>query len=224
MKSTKFNLGGLVAATMLMQAADSVTSTASGIEVAEAKSTKTKTVYNTVKMDDGTVVEFPGKRRVLKSPFIEDGVVKVRFDFVNGEVRVFTMPEALMLRFAAHGASQKLGDSFAGVADLDDAIQTYDENADRLAKGQWSEESSGGGNTGSSVLQKALMEVTGKSAEDIRTFLANKSQKEKLALRSSPKIKPTVDRLEAEKLARSAGKTKDAVDTTDMLGELGIDA
>lgn len=223
MKFSKFALTS--AMTCLQMAADADGSDTGGTDAGDtavAETKTAKTVYESVKMDDDRVVEFPGKRRVLKSVVIEDNVAKVRFDFRNGETRIFSVPTDLLLQFAAHGASQKLGDCFAGVKELDDAIQTYDETAHRLSEGKWTEESTGGTNAGSSILQKALMEVTGKSAEDIRAFLASKTPKEKMALRGNPKIKPTVDRLEAEKAARQVGKAKDQVDTSEMLGALGL--
>jgi hypothetical protein len=62
------------------------------------------------------------------------------------------------------------------------------------------------------------VEVSGKSVDDIKAFLADKSQAEKLALRRSDRLKPTIERLESEK----ASKSKNAVDTEALLGDLGI--
>ena len=45
--------------------------------------TKQETQIETVKMDDGRVVDFPGKRQILKSSIIDEqaGTVAVRLDF-----------------------------------------------------------------------------------------------------------------------------------------------
>lgn len=182
----------------------------------------------TVKMDDQRVVEFPGKRKLQKDSLIgADGTVQVRLDFRNGETRLFTIPPSLMAKFAAHGAEQKLGDQIAGLkgkdggeADIEDAVFAIDELMDRLNKGEWSTTNAGTGMAGVSILAKALVEQTGQTIEKVKAFLGTKAHAEKVALRNNPKIKPIVERLEAEKLARSTGK-QSQVDTESLLGELG---
>ena len=78
-------------------------------------STKTETQVETVTMTDGRVVDFAGKRKLLKESSVSaDGKVQVRLDFRNGETRLFTLPDSLLTKFAAHGAEQKLGDEIAG--------------------------------------------------------------------------------------------------------------
>lgn len=184
---------------------------------------KAKPEVATVTMKDGRVVEFAGKRRLLKESIIEaDGTVRVRLDFRNGETRLFTVPPSLMAKFAAHGAEQKLGDEIAGLkgeggkeADIDDAVLAIDELIDRLYNGEWNVKTEGNGLAGTSVLIKALVEHTGKAVDDIKAWLKPKSQAEKMALRNNAKIKPIVERIEAEKVAKAA-----KVDTDAMLGEL----
>lgn len=187
-------------------------------EVLEApKPKKAPTEYTLVKMDDGREVEFAGKRQLLKSSGIsEDGVVTVRMDFRNGETRTFTIPDGLLLQFAAHGAEQKLGDETAGLSDIDDMILAIDTLTDRLNKGEWGVKREVSGLAGASVLAKALVEHTGKAAPVIREFLAGKSQAEKVALRNNPAIQPIIARLEAGKKK----KEKTVVDTDALLGEL----
>ena len=189
---------------------------------------KAEPVITTVTMDDGRVVDFPGKRKLQKTSSIDPaGVVVIRLDFLNGETRVFTIPASLMARCAAHGAEQKLGDQIAGLkgkdggeADIDDCVFAVDELMDRMNLGEWSLTSAGTGMAGSSVLAKALVEHTKKTLSDIKTFLAGKTHAEKLALRNNAKIKPIVERLEAEKAARSTGAAS-KVDSDAMRGELG---
>lgn len=179
---------------------------------------KTPTQYETITMLDGRVVEFPGKRKILKSSEVgSDGTVAVRIDFRNGETRLFKSNDvSLNLRAAAHGFEQKLGDETAGLEDLDDAVEAIDQMIERLAKGEWNQEREASGLAGTSVLARALVEHTGKPIERIKEFLRNKTAAEKTALRASPAIKPIVDRLEAAK----ASKAK-SVDTEALLGELG---
>lgn len=179
------------------------------------KPAKKETQIETVTMKDGRIVDFPGKRKMLKESIVADGKVSVRLDFRNGETRLFTIPDALTSKFAAHGAEQKLGDETAGLEDLDDMVLAVDELIDRLYNGDWSIRREANGMAGTSVLAKALVEVTGKSVEQVRAFLKAKTQAEKVALRNSAKIKPVVERLEAEKASKG---TK--VDTEALLGEL----
>lgn len=179
-------------------------------------STKTETQVETVPMTDGRVVDFAGKRKLLKESSVNaDGKVQVRLDFRNGETRLFTLPDNLLNKFAAHGAEQKLGDEIAGLTDTEDCVLAVDELIDRLYNGEWSVKREANGMAGTSVLVRALVEHTGKTVEQIKQFLNGKSQAEKVALRNNPKIKPIVERIEAEKASKKAN-----VDTDAMLGEL----
>ena len=179
-------------------------------------SAKTETQIETVTMTDGRLVDFAGKRKLLKESSVNaDGKVQVRLDFRNGETRLFTLPDALLNKFAAHGAEQKLGDEIAGLTDTEDCVLAVDELIDRLYNGEWSVKREANGMAGTSVLVRALVEHTGKTVEQIKQFLNGKSQAEKVALRNNPKIKPIVERIEAEKASKKAN-----VDTDAMLGEL----
>ena len=177
---------------------------------------KTEPQVETVTMQDGRVVDFAGKKKLLKeSSVTAEGKVQVRLDFRNGETRIFTIPDNLLNKFAAHGAEQKLGDEIAGLAEIDDCVLAIDELIDRLYNGDWSVKRESSGMAGTSVLVRALVEHTGKTVEQIKQFLSGKSQAEKVALRNNPKIKPIVERIEAEKATKKAN-----VDTDAMLGEL----
>lgn len=178
------------------------------------------TVYTSVTMEDGRIVDFPGKRKILKTalPIVAGEALAIRLDFKNGQTRLFTLPEQLVAQFALHGASQKLGDEVSGVEDLDDAVIGIDELIDRLYNGDWNTTRTASSLAGASILAKALVEVTGKTAEEIRDFLKGKSHQEKIALRSNPRVKVVVDRLEAEK----SKKTTQSVDTDALLAGLGV--
>jgi hypothetical protein len=173
-----------------------------------------KIEYKTVAMDDGRTVDFPGKRKMLKDSIIKpDGTVQVRLDFVNGETRLFTIPDNLLAKFAAHGAEQKLGDEVAGLADIEDGILAIDELMDRLAEGHWGVKREVSALAGASVLVKAMVEATGKTPEVVKAFLATKTNSEKAALKANAKIAPIVARLEAGKKK----KEKVEVDTDALL-------
>jgi hypothetical protein len=177
---------------------------------------KQETAVETVTMSDGRVVDFAGKRKLLKTAQEVNGKVQITLDFRNGETRLFTLPDNLLLKFAAHGAEQKLGDEIAGLTDTDDCVIAVDELIDRLYNGEWNVKREANGMAGTSVLARALVEHTGKTMEQIKAFLSAKSQAEKVALRNNPKVKPIVERLEAEKVSKGS-----KVDTDSLLAELG---
>lgn len=182
----------------------------------EATSGTDKSNVETVKMSDGRVVDFAGKRKMLKESILGgSGEVSIRIDFRNGETRSIALNPTLMSKFAAHGAEQKYGDEVAGVEDVDDMVLAIDELHSRLEKGEWSTRAQGGGVSGTSVLVRALVEHTSKTVEQIRKFLEGKTQAQKIALRNNKSIKPIVDRIEAEKAAKAS-----KVDTEQLLGEL----
>lgn len=169
-------------------------------------------------MDDGRVVEFAGKRKLLKSSSIDvaTGEVIIRLDFVNGETRTHNIKPELMLRFAAHGAEQKFGDEVSGINDVEDCVLAIDTLMDRLDTGAWNQKRDSNGMSGTSILAKALIQLTGKSVVEIREFLSEKTHAQKVALRDNPKLVPIIAVLEAGKV-----KAKKAdIDTEAMLGAL----
>jgi hypothetical protein len=178
---------------------------------------KAETKLEAVTMTDGRIVDFVGKRKLLKQSFVADGVVSIRLDFRNGETRTFKIPSELLLKFAAHGAEQKLGDEIAGLDDIEDAVMAIDELTERLNKGEWGVKREGNGMAGTSILARALVEVMGKPMDAIKTFLGTKTQAEKVALRNNPRVKPVVERLEAEKASKSKGAS---IDTDALLAGL----
>jgi hypothetical protein len=125
----------------------------------------------------------------------------------------FEIPDALFQRFAAHGAEQKLGDATAGDEDVDDMVLDVEKLVQQLNAGDWSARREAGGMAGTSVLLRALVEFSNgaRSVEQVKAFLAGKSQQEKLALRNSTKLKPIVERIEAEKASKAAHVDTDAL-------------
>jgi len=179
----------------------------------------TKPTKTPVTLTDGRVAEFGSKQKLIKTSSISDaGEISLTLDFVNGETRTFIVPTVLLTRFAAHGAEQKLGDAIAGETDIADAVLAIDDLITRLTAGEWTIRREAGAFAGTSVLLKALVEASGRSVEEIKAYLAVKTSAEKLALRKTDKIRPIIERLEANK----ATKSKSTVDTDGLLGELGL--
>jgi hypothetical protein len=187
-----------------------------------ATTAKKQPEVETVKMTDDRLVEFPGKKVLQKESFEKDGAVFVRLDFRNGETRTVKLRDDMIRKYAAHGAEQKLGDEIAGLkkedgseADTDDKVLVIDALIERLDAGEWTTKRDSSGMAGTSVLLRAIVEVTGKSLESVKGFLKDKTQAQKLALRDSAKFRDVVARIEAEKASKKA-----KVDITADLAEL----
>jgi hypothetical protein len=172
-----------------------------------------------VTMEDGRVLEFGLKQKMIKTSHVDGSYVKTRFDFANGKSLTFIPSDAaIKSALIAHGAEQKIGDETAGVDEVDDCFLAVEAMIARLDKGEWSKERSKNGMSGTSILIRALVESSGKTVDAVKAFLADKTQAQKLALRNNPKIKVIVDRLEAEKNAKKGPQA--AIDTDALLGEL----
>ena len=198
-------------------------------EGAEGAAEKVKTEFVVVEMADGRKVTFTGKRKMLKDVVKSENSVAVRFDFKNGETRLFEVPVSLALDFMGHGASQKIGDEASGIEELDDIIIAVDDIIARLNKGEWgATRAAGDGFSGASVVIRAIMESTGKSQDDVKAFLQGKLDKAKdagqkltradlyAAFRNpTTKTGAIIERIEREKKSKSS-----VVNADDLLGEL----
>lgn len=202
---------------------------------AEAKPKKTPTEYIKVTLTDGREVEFPKSRKTSKTIEVDEatGTVTVRFDFVNGQTRSFSvnaLPAAIQLYSAGHGIAQKLGDSYASCKEVDDMVIAVDETFEQLIKDGWRAASEPGDSAaGASIVIKAIMEATGKDIAFVKAFLQKKlddakAKGEKLSRQDlynsfrvpSSKTGQIIKRLEDEKLAKS---TK--ADANALLDEMG---
>lgn len=205
-------------------------------EAAQAvtKEKKAPAVVTPVTMEDGRVVNFAGKRQMLKT--VDETGMSVKFDFRNGKSLSYGLTPALIAQFAVHGASQKIGDEAAGVESLDDAILAIEDCIKRLEGGEWSAtRATGDGFSGASFVIRAIAEVSGKSIEQVKAFLQKKlddakakgealsRQKLYESFRApGSKTAAIIAKLEAEKAAKKpvvAGPSAD-----DLLGDLESEA
>jgi len=204
-------------------------------EVIESTATpKAKTEYTEVAMEDGRKVKFAGKRQVDKTVVTDEeaGNVTVRFDFRNGRTLSISsedLPDQTCLAALGHGISQKCGDEYSGVKDVDDMVLAVEDMIARLTRGDWSApRESSDSFSGASVVIRAICEVTGKSVEEVKAFLQGKidaaeKRGEKLSRNelyrsfraASSKTGQVIARLEQEALAKSS-----KVSAADLLDEL----
>ncbi len=133
---------------------------------------------------------------------------------LNGDVQQYAM---------MHGLKQKLVDAAAisrnpetgRAATVEDKYQAVKAVFDRLLGGQWNATREGGGNAGGLLAQALTRMYAGrKTAEDIKAFLAEKSDAEKTALRKNPRVAQIIEDIRAEQ-GKAAG-----IDTDELLGEL----
>lgn len=195
---------------------------------------KTATVYTKVTMEDGREVEFAGNRKSDKT-ILQDAEGKaygVRFDFLNGRTLTLNfseISETTALYACGHGIAQKAGDEYSGVKEIDDMVLAVEGIFARLRAGEWAAAREAGDSTaGASIVIKALMEVTGKPIEFIKSFLdgkleAAKAKGEKLSRQDlynsfrnpTSKTGIVIKRLEEERLAKA-----NKVDAGDLLAEM----
>lgn len=195
---------------------------------------KKVTERTAVKMEDGSTVEFAGNRQVSKSVEVnpQSGEVTVKFAFRNGALRQISaggLSREVQLRALGHGLSQKIGDNFAGVKELDDIVLATDDMMKQLSGGDWGAVREAGDSlAGASIVIRAICEATGKSISDVRAFLdgkleAAKARGEKLTRQAlyasfrnpASKTGAIIKRMEEEKASKS-----NAVNADDLLAEM----
>lgn len=146
--------------------------------------------------------------------------------FANGETLIMrgdTLTSDVQHYAMMHGLKQKLVDAAAisrnpetgRAATVEDKYQAVKAVYDRLLSGQWNATREGGGNAGGLLLQALCRMYAGrKTAEDIKAFLAEKTDAEKTALRKNPRVAAVIEEIRAEQ-----GKAAN-IDTDELLGEL----
>ena len=146
--------------------------------------------------------------------------------FTNGQELAITASQLTnhVMEYAIfHGLKQKLVDAAAisrnpetgRPATVEDKYQAVKTVYDRLLAGQWNATREGGGNAGGLLLQALCRMYAGRKTPDqLREFLADKSDAEKTALRKNPRVAAIIEDIRAEQ-----GKAAN-IDTDELLGEL----
>ena len=146
--------------------------------------------------------------------------------FANGQELAITASQLSnhVMEYAIfHGLKQKLVDAAAisrnpetgRAASVEDKYQAVKTVFDRLLAGQWNATREGGGNAGGLLLQALCRMYQGRKTPDqLREFLADKTDAEKTALRKNPRVAQIIEDIRAEQ-----GKAAN-IDTDGLLGEL----
>lgn len=150
----------------------------------------------------------------LSLTFANGETLTMRGDALNSDVQQYAM---------MHGLKQKLVDAAAisrnpetgRAATVEDKYQAVKTVFDRLLAGQWNAVREGGGATGGLLLQALVRMYAGrKTPDELKAFLAEKTDAEKTALRKNPRVAQIIEDIRAE-----TGKAAN-IDTDELLGEL----
>lgn len=164
------------------------------------------------------------KRNATITATITDN--QLTLSFANGEtlmIRGDALHTDVQQYALMHGLKQKLVDAAAisrnpetgRAATVEDKFQAVKTVYDRLLTGSWNAIREGGTATGGLLLQALVRMYAGrKTADELKAFLADKSDAEKTALRKNPRVAQIIEDIRAEQ-----GKTAN-IDTDELLGEL----
>lgn len=150
----------------------------------------------------------------LALTFANGETLTMRGDALTSDVQQYAM---------MHGLKQKLVDAAAisrnpetgRPATVEDKYQAVKTVYDRLLAGAWNATREGGGATGGLLLQALVRMYAGrKTPDELRAFLADKTDAEKTALRKNPRVAQIIEEIRAE-----TGKAA-SIDTDGLLGEL----
>lgn len=160
------------------------------------------------KMETANGYTFGERQKVKKESYIKDDSIVIRFVFRNGTVRehVFPLTSPLLHRAAMHGLDQKFGDELAGLYDVEDCIEAFDELSQRISQGEWSERRQSTGLSGTSLLAQALSEVGNMPIDVVKGRLAKLSREQKNLLAKQKDVAARIIQLKAERAARQANE------------------
>lgn len=130
----------------------------------------------------------------------------IYFNFRNGEKLEFDMsrvPEVNQRLLSFHGASQKIGDSFAGVkGDFAQGIANAKAVIEMLYAGDWEQEREGGGPR-LAELAEAISRIRGVDLEKVKQVVEAATPEERSSWRSNLTVKNEVAKMRAEKAAEA---------------------
>lgn len=147
-------------------------------------------------------------------------------EFAHGkriELNPVDLADSVYKQAVYHGLKQKLVDAAAisrnpetgRSASIEDKYQAVKTVYDRLLAGAWNATREGGGATGGLLLQALMRMYAGRKTPDqLREFLADKTDAEKTALRKNPRVAQIIEDIRIE-----TGKAAN-IDTDGLLGEL----
>lgn len=146
------------------------------------------TLYQFTMQDETATFTFPGH-----------AARTISLGTLSGDMQISLMVHGLKQK-VADGAAMSRNPETGRPASDSDKIDRMNAIIDRLIAGQWRATGEGGATATGGYLLRALCELyPTRSVEQLREFVAGKSETEKIKLRASSKIAPIIERLKAEK-------------------------
>lgn len=136
-------------------------------------------------------------------------------DDTTKTVRLGDFAETVVMAAAWHGIAQKLGDAYAGAANVEEAKVRFQAVYEQLTEGDWVSESRGGGGGQASLLASAVAEALGQPLEDVQKTLAGMDKDTRKSIRNHKDVKPVLARMEAERAAARAAKAAKEAESAD---------
>lgn len=129
------------------------------------------------------------------------------FTFGNGKVLSFDLgkcSQAIKDQLAMHGASQKIGDSFAGVkGNFAEGIGNAQDTIDQLYAGVWKAAREDDARPRLAELAEAISRIKGVSLDAATKAVEAGTDEMRKQWRSNAKVKATIAQLRAEKAAKA---------------------
>lgn len=168
-----------------------------------------------VEYSDGVTAEFTDRQKMQLEVIVSEDEpgFKYRANFANGEFREGLIPMELGEKAALHGLGQKLRDAISGEKTVADAIGAFEDVAEVLEKGEWSQQATGGSGPKASKteLAQAVAAVRGIEVAVAAEWLSTKTPAEKIKLRNVPQIALKIAELRAAKAEEAdPGEAEDA--------------
>jgi hypothetical protein len=136
--------------------------------------------------------------------FADGQTAEINTDLLSDEIRVIAMMHGLNAKLvdaaaigrdSVTGKSASLSEKRAAVLEIVERLTGDNPSWNKIREGG----SNGGVNNG--LLLRAIMEVSGKTYEETRTFLLNLSAEQKAAIRARERVANVIARMQREKLA-----------------------
>ena len=178
------------------------------------------------------VIRTSKKSTIMADVFLPK--MQLTLTFINGKEIVIdanTLSEEIRNQALLHGLKQKLVDAAAisrnldtgASASVDDKYNAVRKIADRLTAdgAKWNEGRAAGSEPSptagvNNILLRALMKMTGRDMDYVKSYLGAKTKEQRAALRKNPRVVQIMAEL-------SAATVVNGVNTDELLEELGMD-
>lgn len=150
--------------------------------------------------------------KAKKSVDLESGTVTFAFNTSEDTeplvVNIAELPDEIKKQALLHGISQKVGDSYAGADDAEEARETAEGVIAQIMAGTWRAAGGGGGGGGprTTVLAEALAKALNRDLDECVEMVADMDDKRRTELKKHPQVASVYAEIQAERAAAKAAK------------------